>query len=225
MMNLPKDPSARKRFPDLGSIRFQKLVKKAQDGDRQAMDQVLDTVRPYLQRIASSYADPVRPVRSTMDLLQDACMRAWDNVESFEGGAGDEETFALFRAWIAQIVRRVGLNAKRDRYAHRRSGKKKVLRLAPRGGGETSTPAGKMEPPAVGPSPSSNVRMDERMLQIEEALKKLPRQSDAQIVRMHFFEGMALPEVAKKLDLKYNYVRDRFRVTMQRLQQDLKKLL
>lgn len=204
---------------------FEELVKKAQAGDRKAMDGVLAVLDPYLRKIASTYADPVRPVKSTMDLLQISIIRAWENIESFEGGDGDEETFALFRAWVAQIVRRTGINAKRERHADRRSGKQKVLRIGPRSGGAQTTAAGKMDPASPGPSPSGAVRMDERMERIEEALRKLPRKSDAEIVRMHFFGGMALPEVAEKLDMKYNYVRDRFRVSMQRLQNDLSKLL
>lgn len=204
---------------------FEQLIKKAQAGDRKAMDQVLAAVDPYLRKIASSYADPVRPVKSTMDLLQDSNIRAWENIESFEGGGADEETLARFRAWISQILRRTGLNARRARRADQRSGKQKVQRLGPRSGGAQTTVAGQMDPASPGPSPSGNIRMDERTQRIEEALRKLPRESDAEIVRMHFFGGMALPEVAQKLDMKYNYVRDRFRVSMQRLQVDLSKLL
>lgn len=225
MRPLRKAPAERRRPLDVNSTGFQELVSKAQDGDRRAMDQVLEALRPYLHKIASSYADPVRPVRSTTDLLQDAFLRAWENVDSFQGGEGDEETFALFRGWIAQIVRRVGMNARRNRDALRRSGQKNVLRIGQKGLGEASSVAGSIDPPAAEPSPSSHVRHDERLLRIEEALRKLPRETDAEIVRMHFFDRLALTEVAESLDLKYNYVRDRYRLCMQRLQHALKNLL
>lgn len=90
---------------------FQDLVRRAQDGDRAAMDRVLEILRPQLEPMARPYADPGRPVESTADLLQEACLRAWRKIDLFRQGEDDEETFRLFRAWIGQIVRRLSFTA------------------------------------------------------------------------------------------------------------------
>ena len=90
---------------------FEELVRRAQAGDREAMDRVLEMLRPYLSRIAGPYVNPLRPVDSTADLLQESCLRAWHKIGSFQGGKGDEHTFEMFRSWIGQIVRRLGKDA------------------------------------------------------------------------------------------------------------------
>ncbi|MCZ6690912.1 MAG: sigma-70 family RNA polymerase sigma factor [Planctomycetota bacterium] len=201
---------------------FQELVRRAQEGDRQAMDRVLETLGPYLEKIARSYADPVRPVVSTQDLLQDGCLRAWNNLGSFEGGDNDERTFEMFRAWIGQIVRRLGRNAARDRNTLRQGGRKKLLSLDQEMRADSTTSGPRLNPPSLEPTPSANLRTEERFQRINAALENLGNDSDAAIVRMHFFDGLTLPMVAERLDLEYDYVRERCRVTMRRLEKELK---
>ena len=96
---------------------FHELLRQAQAGDRQAVDQLLAAIRPDLERLARPYADPGRPDESASDLVQSVLLRAWQNIEQFHGGSGDDETFAMFQGWIAQIAHRLGLNAVRDRKA------------------------------------------------------------------------------------------------------------
>lgn len=76
---------------------FHDLVRRAQAGDRQAMERLLELVRPHLENLAGGYADPAEPAESTSDLVQSVLVRAWQNIEQFRGGAGDDETFAMFQ--------------------------------------------------------------------------------------------------------------------------------
>lgn len=199
---------------------FQDLVERAQAGDRKAMDEVLSILRPHLEALARSYAEPTRPAQSTADLLQEACLRAWRKLDRFDTGEDDEETFAMFRAWVGQIVRRLGMNARRDLAAKGRSPPGQILRLGPEGddgkhqGGEHVLPSSTL-------TPSAYACADELAHRIEAALDELPDQGVARIVRMRFFDGLTIPEIAKRLGLSPDQVRERHRSAMRLLRRDL----
>ena len=200
---------------------FHDLVRRAQGGDRRAMDAALAKLRPFLGPLASRYVDGARPVESTADLLQESCLRAWNKIDTFEGADNDEETFAMFRVWIGKIVRRLGMDAKRDRGRQKRSPDQAVLRLgAGAAGASTDLDAG-INPPAGGPSPSSLVRTDEEVAKVRAALEKLQDETKASIVRMHFFEGQSLAKIAKSLGMGHETVRRRFWAAMRELRNEV----
>ena len=200
---------------------FQALVRRARNGDRAAMDEVLETIRPHLEPLARPFVDPARPAASTSDLLQESCLRAWQKLDTFRGGTNDDETFAMFRAWIGQIVRRLGRNAIRDRNGSRRSPPNKLLRLTPRRPGATTSSGRGMDLPANDPSPSAHARQGEMSQRVRAALSEVPDEIGAAIVRMYYLEGHALPEIGTRLGLEYADVRVRYRTTMRRLERIL----
>jgi RNA polymerase sigma factor (sigma-70 family) len=196
---------------------FHDLIVRARGGDREAMDQVLSILRPQLESLARLYADPSRPAQSTADLLQECCVRAWQKIGSFEGGEDDGETFAMFRAWMGQIVRRLGMNAHRDRSAGGRIPPSKVRPL---------NPAGEENPaPASTRTPSAYVGAGERAQRIREALDELPDALAADIVRMRFFDGLTIPQISERIGLSPVRVRERHRSAMRRLRRELAELL
>lgn len=204
---------------------FDELVRRAQAGDREAMDEVLAILRPQIEPLARRYADPARPVGSTGDLLQDSCLRAWTKLGTFRGGGNDEETFAMFRAWMGQIVRRLGMKAERDRHVKRRSPSKPVVRLSPKRPGASTSAGGGIDAPGREPRPSSYVRLDERTRRVEEALQRLSDDTDVEIVRMHFFDELSLPQIAERLEIDFKEVRRRYRAAMRILEHDLREWL
>ena len=188
------------------------------------MDQVLEVLQPLLEPLAHKFADPVRPVQSTTDLLQESCLRAWTKIDSFEGGSTDEETFAMFRAWVGQIVRRIGIDARRTRGRQRRQPKKKVLRLDLPRPGETTTSGASIQPEAPGGSPSTYVRADERNDLIREALKNLPDEESAAIVRMYVFDELNFAQIGERLGISDDAARLRYWATIDVLHRRLKEL-
>ena len=191
------------------------------------MDELLDLLHPYLEHLARPYADPSRPAESTSDLLQESCLRAWQKIDSFEGGMNDEETFAMFRSWVGKLVKHLGLNAHRKRKRQRRSPPNKILPLGSPNPDETSSsgPGAKLDPKSPVGTPSEYARKDEQVLKIQEALQNLPDQEAAAIVRMRFFDGMTLIAISEKLGIGYEQVKDRYRSTMRQLERDLEGLL
>lgn len=199
---------------------FQDLVRRARDGDRKAMDEVLSILRPHLEVQARPFADPSSPAESTSDLLQESCLRAWQKIDSFEGGRNDDETFAMFRSWMGQIVRRLGLNAQRNRSTKGRIPPEKIVPIRPPGGGSSSLGGGSALPASTR-TPSAYAGAGEVARRLEEALDDLPDASAARIVRMRFFDGLTIPEIAEKLGLSPIQVRERHRSAMRRLRRVL----
>ncbi|MCZ6692161.1 MAG: RNA polymerase sigma factor [Planctomycetota bacterium] len=222
---MPSDSDISDGRGQLGAEGFHDLVRLAQDGDRKAMDDVLSILRPYLEPIARPFANPARPVESTSDLLQESCLRAWHKIGSFRGGDNDEKTFAMFRAWVGQIVRRLGLTAQRDRQSQKRIPQQKILRLAPSRVTDSTASGRGMDPRAPDPSPSSSARANERAQGVRAALGRIPNETDAAILRMRWIEGMTLKEISERLHVHYEKVRDRYRLTMLGMERDLKDLL
>ena len=209
----------------MDSIGFHDLLRKAQGGDKAAMDGVLSILRPQLEPLASRYADPGRPSESTDDLLQQCCLRAWQKIGSFQGGESDAETLSMFRGWMAQILRRLGLNAERDRKIKRRSPPEGFVHASARGPGDSTTSAGGVDVPAGDSRPSEHARTNERRRRIEESLERVPDEGDAAIVRMHFFQGLTLPQIADRTGLNFAEIRRRYRAAMRVLEHDLKEWL
>src|SRR5262245_32928450 len=87
---------------------LQDLIRLAQSGRAEAMERLLESVRPYLTRVAESCLDASRASRSASDLVQEAEFLAWRRLRQFRGGRDEEDTRAKFHAWLGQIVRRLG---------------------------------------------------------------------------------------------------------------------
>jgi RNA polymerase sigma factor (sigma-70 family) len=204
---------------------FHDLVRRAQAGDRQALDRVLDLLRPYLERTARRYADPARASASVSDLVQEAGLRAWQKLDQFRGGDNDEQTLALLRAWLGQIVQSLGLNTHRRRKAQRRSPPQAIVPLGGAAAGPSDAKPAGAEPAGNEPTPSVNVGADEQARLVQAALAKIPDETDRTVLRLHFFEGLSLRQAAQQLNLSYDNVRDRYQRSLQRLERELGSFL
>ncbi len=203
---------------------FHELVRQAQDGDRTAMDRVLEILRPHLDHMARPYADSARPVESTADLLQEACLRAWRKIGLFEGGKNDEDTFRMFRGWIGQMVRRISLTAQRDRGRQRRIPANKMVSIDQKQPGQTTTSSG-ITLPAKDPSPTAQLRVNESVRRVQEALGKITDETEAEILRLRFIEEVSLLEISRRLGMTYKKVLHRCNSALSHLEQDVGDLI
>jgi RNA polymerase sigma factor (sigma-70 family) len=202
---------------------FHELIRQAQTGDRAAMDRVLSLLRPHLEQLARRYADPARASASASDLVQETELRVWQKLDQFRGGEDDEQTLALFRGWVGQMMQRLGLNARRDRKTQRRQPSQPIVRLdAPKSSG----PAGEDGLDLAGrePTPSRDLRTAEEARLVQTALANIPDAADRTLLQLRFFEGLSLRESAKRAGISYDKARDRFRLCMQRLEEELARL-
>jgi RNA polymerase sigma factor (sigma-70 family) len=199
---------------------FRDILRRAQAGDQQAFEDVLTILRPWLEQLARGYADAQRPDECASDLAQEARLRVWQKLGQFRGAADDEQTVVMFRAWVGQIVRRVGLNARRDHAARRRKPPGKLRRLDAAPSSEANQP-GRVDPPAGGDTPSANAAGAEQIERVREALDRLADATDRAIVRLRFFEGLSLRQIAERLDNNPEKVRLRYHAVLRQLERDL----
>jgi RNA polymerase sigma factor (sigma-70 family) len=199
---------------------FHDLLARARAEDRAATDELLALVRPWLEQLARGHA----PDGQASDLVQEAWLRAWQKLDQFQGADDEAQALAMFRAWLARIVTRLGLNAVRDGRARQRVAPGQLLRLDGRGtasGGSAAVP----DPSAGEPTPSAHVQAAEQGRLVREALARLTDPIDRDVVRLRFYEGLSLRQVAARLGCNPETVRQRYHAVLHRLQRDLNGLV
>jgi len=186
------------------------------------MDLLLEEFQAILEKAARTYTDPAQAAESASDLVQESKLRAWQRVGQFRGSGDEAQLRAMFGAWLGQIARTVGINAREARNARKRRAPNAVhVRI---GGGGSSTHAG-FDPASSDPTPSAEAKLDERASLIQAALSKLPSAEGREVLRLCFFEGLTLRQVAERLALTYSQVRERYHAAMRLLERDLKDFL
>ena len=144
---------------------------------------------------------------------------AWQKLDQFQGTDDEEQARTMFRAWLGRLVSRLNLNAQ-PTVGERRSPPGKLLPLQQNG--SSALPC---DPSAAEPTPSANAQATEQARLVHEALERLPDGHDREIVRLRFFEGVSLRQIAEHLGCSHETTRQRYHVLMDRLQCELEGLL
>jgi RNA polymerase sigma-70 factor (ECF subfamily) len=197
---------------------FHDLLDRARSGDRAATDELLALIRPWIEQLARNHTSFRRPDGSASDLVQEAWLRAWQKLDQFQGAEDEAQAVAMFRAWLARIVDRLGLNVVRDGAAKQRTPPGKLVRLD----GESGAV---LDPSAGEPTPSAQVRASEQTRLVQEALARLTDPIDRDIVRLRFSEGTSLRQIAQRLGCNHETVRQRYHAVLRQLQRELDGLL
>ena len=203
---------------------FKELLSRAQSGDVAAMERLLAEIRPHLERVALQHADPDRTAESASDLVQEAELRAWRKIGQFSLGPDDRETLAKFCGWMGQIVRRLGLDSRRNRSAQRRSPDRPVVHLDRPVEPGSSAGCG-LQPAGDEPTPSARLRSVETAQQVRAAIEELVDPIDREIIRRYFFEQRTLAEIAAAIEIGYDAAKYRYRTAMAVLERKLGSLL
>lgn len=201
---------------------FHDLLARAHNGDRTAIDELMARIRPWIEQMARQAIPHQRPDGSASDLVQEALLRAWQKLDQFQGAADEGQSVAMFRAWLGRIVARLGLNAVRDASAQQRKPPGKLFSFNGTHAASDSLPI--LDPSAGEPTPSANVRAEEQTRLVREAMARLTDPFDREIIRLRFFEGLSLRQIAHRLECNHETVRQRFHALLGRMQQDLKGL-
>jgi RNA polymerase sigma-70 factor (ECF subfamily) len=195
------------------------LLARVKAGDREAWGPLYELVQPHLLRLAQQRLGPTWPQESVSDLVQSTWERALRQLDQFQGGADDAQTAPMFRAWLSQILRNVHRNDLRDRQAARRHPPGGVLPLST--AAETESADGpEVDVAASDPTASRVARLNELRAALQDAMQTLD-EMDRRIVLLHFFDGLSLREIARRMNLEQNTVFDRFRRLKKRLQREL----
>lgn len=152
----------------------------------------LQQYEQYLTMLARAQLSPkYRAKVGASDIVQQSMMQAYQAIDDFRGESEGE-----LRAWLRQILARNLIHLDRDLHRDKRNIDrersmedrlgKSSLRLEAFLAGD-------------GPTPSQNVAAGERVVQLAQAIEKLP-EAQREAVRLHYLEGKKLAEVAEVLD-------------------------
>jgi RNA polymerase sigma factor (TIGR02999 family) len=163
------------------------LLRRAQQGDAGAADQVFAETYPLLERLARArLRSHVRtPTLDTGSLVHEAYLRF------VQSGRLRVEDRLHFQRWVSRAMRSIIVDTARRRLADRR------------GGGETPVSL-------ASDLPVTQTRAAEDLVvQVHDALQRFPERDAraAQVVELRFFAGMTEPEVAEALGVTDRTVR------------------
>lgn len=174
------------------------LVKKVQDGDRSAFNQL---VLKYRNRVMSIAARMLRDRVEAEDLAQDVFVKVFSSVQDFRGEA-------LFSTWLYRITANSCLN-------HRK--RRSDLQLAGDANGrETIISDGAS-------NPHSLLERKELKVALEKAIRALPEERRIVLI-LRDIEGLSYEEIADSLGLELGTVRSRLHRARLELQGNVKEI-
>ncbi len=154
------------------------LLERANDGDRDARDELLESIYSRLRELARNYLRGERPGHTleTTALVHEAYVRI------LQGTVLPGRNRSQLLAFIAQALRHILVD-----HARRRGSRK-------RGGGRKQVPL--TDTLVISPEP------DERLVALDGALRRLAKidERKSRVVELRFFAGLGVEEVAEILE-------------------------
>jgi RNA polymerase sigma factor (sigma-70 family) len=162
-------------MPDLSSLSSVDLLRRAQDGDAEALDLLFARYLPSLRRWASGRLPRwARDIHDTTDLVQDTLLQTCKRIELFDTGRD-----ASLQAYLRQAL----LNRIRDEFRRRRRRPQREPEFDP-------------ERPADDPSPLDLAVAEEMLDHYEAALDRLS-ETDRELVVSRVQAGLSFEEIAE----------------------------
>ena len=178
----------------LDPARVEALVRKAQEGDRQAMEQLLETFQDRVWRRALYR---LGDHDEAWEVAQDVFVICFRKIRQFRGEA-------QFWTWLARIVD----NQVKNRLAWwRRRGRAVTFSLQELGPGDAEEEK-PWDPPAEEPSPRQQAAAREEMAALEAALAKLSDEH-REIMLLRFADDLSYEEIAAALEISLGTVKSR----------------
>ncbi len=153
---------------------------------------IIAQYEPYLRMLARTHARKAYQAKvGASDIVQQAMLHAFQGLDGFRG-----ETEAEFRGWLRQILAHHLCHLDRDLHRDKRdirreqSMEQKLAQSSMRLQGLLA---------GDGPTPSQNAALGENVLQVADAVERLP-DAQREAIQMHYLEGMKLSEVAEQME-------------------------
>lgn len=161
---------------------------RAKSGSSAEFSLLMEEYREYLHLIADNELDRnMLPKASASDMVQNTFAEAQEGIGSFNGKTPRE-----FKGWLRQILIRQITDFRRSfkRSKKRDIGREVSLETA------TDIDTKEFQIQSREPSPSARVLKLERVEQLKEALREIPK-AQAAVVIMHDLQGMEWPKIAE----------------------------
>lgn len=175
------------------------LIEQARAGDTIAFEAL---IRAHREPVYRAIFHVLKDEDASMDILQDACLKAWQNLDGFEQRSS-------FRTWLRRIAVNLALNHRRD-HRHERAWASLDQEAAP-------SPS---DPKSI--SPSERFESDELRALVQREINALP-ELHAIALRLFEIEGLTYAEIAELLDVPAGTVMSRVFHARQKLRDRLRE--
>lgn len=163
------------------------LVERARGGDKRAFGRLVEL---HQRRLCGMLSRMTGDFDLALDLSQDAFIRAWENLDRFEGRAA-------FSTWLYRIAIRLAYDARR--------------REGPRDDREIED---RIQDPA--PGPDARLQRNADAEELRQRIEKLPEMQRA-VVTLRTYNEMPYREIAEILETSENSARVSFHHAITRL--------
>jgi RNA polymerase sigma-70 factor (ECF subfamily) len=166
------------------------------DKGEAGLDENLERFRAYLRLLARMQLHPrLRSKMDASDIVQQTMLQAHKALGEFRGRSEAE-----LAAWLRQILARNLTHAIRDHSRDKRNvAKERSLEQSLQGGVDASSARLEAWLAADQTSIGAKAIRNERLLHLAEALETLPP-AQREAVEMHYWQGVAIGEIAKKME-------------------------
>ena len=192
---------------------FAVMLYRARAGSREALGQILEACRAYLQTVARAKRDPALQAKAgASDLVQETFLEAQRDFDQFKGDSEEE-----LLAWMRQLLLNNMANFTRSyREAAKRSVGREV-RCASDGSLDLTENAA-----ANDLSPSGMILAQEQAQKLQRALELLP-EDYRQVLLLRYQEQQPFEEIAGQMNRSANAVRKLWMRAVERLQDEMRE--
>jgi RNA polymerase sigma-70 factor (ECF subfamily) len=175
------------------------IVRRARDGDHEALAALLQKYRGYLTLLARLYMRRRLQARfDPSDLAQETCLEAHRNFAAFRG-----ETEAQLVAWLKRILASKGTQLIRQFYQTQSRAVAREEQLIE--SVDESSAAIERLADQTGSSPSQAAQRNESSVRLSDALGLLG-DAEREVIILHGLEEVPMPEVAQRLNRTHDSV-------------------
>jgi RNA polymerase sigma-70 factor, ECF subfamily len=175
--------------PDKSAVPEADLVRKAQEGDMVAFEEL---VARYKDKIYARAYSMMRNEEEALDLSQDAWVKGWQRLAQFHGESS-------FVTWMTRIVINLCLDQLRKQ---KRQRAESIEAMEEESGGV------ERQMPVVETNPTAGLERAELRKRIDRALAQLSNEHRTVLV-LHEFEEMEYKEIAKRMKCSIGTVMSR----------------
>jgi RNA polymerase sigma-70 factor (ECF subfamily) len=167
---------------------IEELIRRARDGDREALGMILERQRGPLRVMAQrKISGPLAARIDASDVVQQTCLSVYGNLGKFQGRTEGE-----FVAWLERIHEQNLQNVIRD---HTQAQRRAVNREISLDAGETPASDRLQSETAT---PSQRVMRDEQTIKMFKVLERLP-EDQRTVVQLRHLDGWSLAQISAHL--------------------------
>lgn len=183
---------------------FEDAIAQARNGDVSALWETAEALRPYMRRVAAAIlAGRLAGKADASDVVQQGLLASVERLDQFRGSSKEE-----WQKWLVAIVRNEARNLLRYWHQDKRQVAKEDAVVGSRAV-QTDPNAPERRLPGLGATPSHRVAAREEASRLLETLDRLPA-GQREILRLRHFEGLSHAEIAARLDLSPDAVRQKW---------------